>query len=188
MNPDFREEEMMEKQSKRVKDKPSHQQHNPAPARWIAISLLLGLLLSACTPAPTPTQPPPPAQPSAAVDLAPGQTPLTDTLWVLQSYGDPKNPTPVEKGAPITALFSPAKSLSGSGGCNTYTARYAIQGSTMRIDQPISTYLSCPQGMQQEGVYLSALVSVISYQITDSNLEIVYDHGNGLLKYSAQEK
>ena len=56
----------------------------------------------------------------------------------------------------------------------------------MRLDQPISTYLSCPQGMQQEGVYLSALVSVISYKITGSSLEIVYDKGNGLLKYEAQ--
>jgi heat shock protein HslJ len=188
MNPDFREVEMMEQQSKKLEDKRSHQQHHPTPARWIAVILLLGLLLSACAPAPTPTQPPPPppAQPTPAGDLAPGGTPLVSTFWVLKSYGDPKNPTPVETGTSIDALFSPAGSLSGFSGCNTYTARYVVTGSSMRLDQPISTYLSCPQGMQQEGVYLSALVSVISYKITGSSLEIVYDHGNGLLKYSAQ--
>jgi heat shock protein HslJ len=178
---------LKEKKSKMLKNKRSYPQHDPATARWIAIMLLLGLLLAACTPAATPTQPPAPApaQPSPSVDLAPGQPSLTDTIWVLQSYGDLNNPTPVEKGTPITALFSPAKSLSGSGGCNTYTARYAIQGNTMRIDQPMSTYMACPQGMEQEGVYLSALVSVVSYQITGSSLEIVYDHGKGLLKYNA---
>ena len=103
----------------------------------------------------------------------------------MQSYGDPKNPTPAEAGTTITALFSPAKSLSGSGGCNTYTARYAITGNTMRIDQPKSTYMSCPQGMQQEGVYLSALVSVTTYKIDGSTLELTYDQGQGLLTYSA---
>jgi heat shock protein HslJ len=179
---------MMQKQSKRIEHKRSHARHNPASAGWVATILLLGLLLAACTPAPTPIPPPPPAtaQPTAAGISAPGETPLVGTFWVLQSYGDPKNPTPVEAGTSIDALFSPAKSLSGFSGCNTYTARYAITGNTMKLDQPISTYLSCPQGMQQEGVYLSALVSVISYKITGSSLEIVYDHGNGLLKYEAQ--
>ena len=179
---------MIEKQSKKLWDKRSHPRHNPASAGWVATILLLGLLLSACTPAPAPTPPPPPATapPTPAGGSAPGETPLVGTFWVLQSYGDPKKPTPVEAGTSIDALFSPAKSLSGFSGCNTYTARYAITGNTMKLDQPKSTYLSCPQGMQQEGVYLSALVSVISYKITGSSLEIVYDHGNGLLKYSAQ--
>jgi heat shock protein HslJ len=82
-------------------------------------------------------------------------------------------------------LFSPSGSLSGSSGCNTYTARYAVQGNTIRIDQPIATYKTCPQGMEQEGVYLSALVSAIRFKLTGSTLEIVYDGGKGLLKYGA---
>ena len=179
---------MMEKQTNGIIGERTRPRHTPASTGWIASILLLGLLLSACTPAPTPTPPPPPAtaQPTPAGDSAPGETPLVGTFWVLQSYGDPKKPTPVEAGTSIDALFSPAKSLSGFSGCNTYTARYAITGNSMKLDQPKSTYLSCSQGMQQEGVYLSALVSVISYKITGSSLEIVYDHGNGLLKYSAQ--
>jgi heat shock protein HslJ len=187
MNPESREVAMMEKQSNVIIDRRSHPKHSLTPARGMAIILLLGLLLSACTSAPTPTQPPAPTVAPTVASSTGSESPLVGTFWVLQSYGDPKNPTPVEAGVSIDALFSPAKSLSGSSGCNTYTARYAIQGNTMRIDQPISTYLSCPQGMEQEGVYLSALVSVTTYQITGSSLEITYDHGNGLLKYSAAE-
>jgi len=159
----------------------------PLIARWTVMMLLLGLVLSACMPPATPTQPPPtaPAQSTPASGTTSGQTPLENTNWVLQSYGDPNNPTPAEQGVTVNALFSPAKSLSGSSGCNTYTSRYAITGNTMRIDQPKATYLSCPQGMEQEGIYLSALVSVTSYQITGSTLEIVYNKGNGLLKFSA---
>jgi heat shock protein HslJ len=159
----------------------------PRNARWAVMILILGLVLSACAPAATPAQPPPAAtaQPSSAVSLASGETPLTETIWYLQSYGDPKNPTPIEAGTSIDALFSPAKSLSGFSGCNTYTARYAIQGNTIRFDQPIATYKSCPQGMEQEGVYLSALVSATTYEITGSTLEITYNKGNGLLTYTA---
>ncbi len=177
----------MKKQSKVIDLQRSAWRLVPMIVRLSTLILLFGLALLACTPAATPTQPPPTAtaQPTQPVDSASGQTPLENTNWVLQSYGDPKNPTQAEQGTPITALFSPAKSLSGSSGCNTYTARYAIQGNTMRIDQPIATYLSCPQGMEQEGVYLSALVSVTSYKITGSSLEIVYAKGEGLLKFSA---
>jgi heat shock protein HslJ len=161
--------------------------HVPMIARSLMLILLLGLVLPACTPATTPAPAPPtaPVQPTPAVDTSSGQIPLESTNWVLQSYGDPNNPTPVEEGTSITALFSPAKSLTGSSGCNTYSARYAIQGNTMRVDQPIATYLSCSKGMEQEGVYLSALVSVTTYKITGSSLEIVYAKGQGLLKYIA---
>ncbi len=176
---------MIEKRSKYWKGNPSQSEHGPSPVYCIAIILLFGLLLAACTPAASPTQPPAPVQPTQAAPLGSGQASLTDTTWVLQSFGDPNNPTPVENGISITALFSPAKSVSGSSGCNTYTARYAVQGKTLRMDQPIATYKSCPQGMEQEGIYLSALVSVTSYQITGSSLEIVYNQGKGLLKYSA---
>jgi heat shock protein HslJ len=178
---------IMKKQSREIDLQHSARPRLSMIARWPAMVLLLGLFLSACTPAAAPTQPPPaaPAQPTGPVDSSSGQTPLENTNWVLQSYGDPNNPTPVEQGTSITALFSPAKSLTGSSGCNTYTARYAIQGNTMRVDQPKATYLSCSQGMEQEGIYLSALVSVTGYKITGSSLEIVYNKGQGLLKYSA---
>lgn len=175
-----------EKQSMKVSNKHFLQRHDPAPRRWIAMMLLLGLLVSACTPAATPTQPPAqePAQPTPAVDLAPGQTPLANTMWILQSYGDPNNPTPVEQGTQIDALFSATQTISGSSGCNSYTGHYAIQGNKLQFSLPIVTSKSCPQGMQQEATYLSALGSTVSYQISGASLEITYDNGKGLLKYS----
>jgi heat shock protein HslJ len=174
---------MIQKRSKSLMDKRSHRQHDPVPARCIVIFLLLGLLLSACTPAAIPTQSP--ARLTPAENLAPGQTPLANTMWILQSYGDPSNLTPVEQGTQIDALFSATLTISGSSGCNSYTGHYAIQGNKLQFSLPIVTLKSCPQGMQQEATYLSALGSSVSYQISGSSLEITYDNGKGLLKYKA---
>jgi heat shock protein HslJ len=176
-----------EKQSMKLGHKHFLQRQDSAPRRWIAMVLVLGLLVSACTPVATPTQAPAPApaQATPAVDLAPGQTLLANTMWILQSYGDPNNPTPVEQGTQIDALFSATLTISGSSGCNSYTGRYAIQGNKLQYSLPIVTSKSCPQGMQQEATYLSALGSSVSYQIRGANLEITYDNGKGLLKYSA---
>ena len=114
-----------------------------------------------------------------------GQTPLADTLWVLLSYGDPNNPNSVEAGTAVTAVFSPDGSLSGSGGCNSYTATYSVQDNQMQISQPASTLMECPVGNEQEFAYLQALPLAESYKIIGPNLEISYAGGTGRLKYTS---
>jgi heat shock protein HslJ len=114
-----------------------------------------------------------------------GQTPLTDTLWVLQSYGDPNNPTPVEAGTSITAVFSPDGGLSGSGGCNSYTSSYTVQDSQMQIKQPSSTLMECPVGNEQEFAYFQALPMAESYKIVGPKLEISYSGGTGRLNFTS---
>jgi heat shock protein HslJ len=114
-----------------------------------------------------------------------GQTPLTDTLWVLQSYGDPNNPTPVEAGTSVTAVFSPDGGLSGSGGCNSYTSSYSVQDSQMQIKQPSSTLVECPVGNEQEFTYFQALPLAESYKIVGPNLEISYSGGTESLNFTS---
>ena len=118
--------------------------------------------------------------------FAPGETSLTDTVWVMESYGDMNNPTPAEKGISVTAIFSPEGILNGSGGCNVYSAAYAVQGNSMQIQPPVSTLMACPQGMDQELNYLAALGAAESYQIVGVRLQILYAGGSSAINYTSK--
>ena len=116
----------------------------------------------------------------------PGETPLVDTVWVLQAMGAPDNPTPIQSGTIITAIFASEGTLSGTASCNNYSAGYTIDGSQIKIEQPISTMMACTQGMEQEAAYLEALTGAESYQIIGVTLEISYGGGAGVLRYTSR--
>ena len=118
--------------------------------------------------------------------FVPGETPLVNTVWVLNSMGDPNNPTDVESGMIITAIFGEEGNLSGSSGCNNYVASYTLQDNQIEIQQPISTLRACTLGMEQEAAYLKALESAETYQIKGASLEITYDGGSGVLVYTSR--
>jgi len=141
---------------------------------------------------------------AAAEDQAAGQPEISqpiyrwgeaaDRLWVLVGYGDALNPTVVEEGLVITALFSSVDGqLSGSGGCNNYFTTYeSTDDGALVIDSPIgATMMACPAAMEAETVYLSALETVTNWNLTEEGLlELKYDSGSGFeekLVYAAGE-
>ena len=75
--------------------------------------------------------------PVSCADVA---SPLEDFNWVLTRYGDLNNTkTPLE-GTEITARFdSKTKTVSGSGGCNTYSAPYTTDRLNVKLTGPIGT-------------------------------------------------
>ena len=89
--------------------------------------------------------------------------PLTGTLWELTAYNNGKQAVvSLLTGTKITALFAADNSLTGSAGCNTYTASYKVNGSQIQIGSAASTMMFCsqPDGiMDQETAYLKALES-----------------------------
>jgi heat shock protein HslJ len=115
-----------------------------------------------------------------------GETPLVDTVWVLESMGAPDNPTAIQSGTIITAIFSSEGTLSGTSSCNNYSAGYTAEDGQLEIQQPISTMMACTQGMEQEAAYLEALIGAETYQITGARLEISYDGGAGVLRYTSR--
>jgi heat shock protein HslJ len=105
--------------------------------------------------------------------------PLEDTLWVLVGYGTPDEPTLVEPGTVVTAQFTEDGSLTGSGGCNTYTTSFEFgRNNNITIQPAASTKMFCPTGMEQEQFYLAALEQATAYQVTPAGfLEIEYSTG-----------
>lgn len=116
----------------------------------------------------------------------PSQKSLVDTLWVLEAFGKPDNPSVPETGTMITAQFSKDGILSGAAGCNFYTTSYVAEDGRMEIKMPASTMRACTKGMEQEAAYLQALTEAESYTISDGTLEITYGGGQGVLRYTSQ--
>jgi heat shock protein HslJ len=117
--------------------------------------------------------------PAAVADTASG---LPGTLWGLVSLGG--NP-PVE-GTTVTAQFAADGSLSGSDGCNRYSASYTVEGSTLTVTPGMSTMMACAEPiMAQATAFSKALASAASYTIDGEMLNLVDASGATVLTFQA---
>jgi heat shock protein HslJ len=84
----------------------------------------------------------------------------------------------------ITADFDENGTVSGLAGCNGYSASYQVDGDQITISTPTTTSLSCRNLlMNQESAYLDTLVSIVSYQIKGTTLEMRDVEGRAMLVY-----
>ena len=143
------------------------------------------ILFSACAP----SAPPVPTATPVVIDL----NQLYANPWTLVAFGDPANPTVVQQGLVLTAEFTPDGQVSGFGGCNTFsgTVQAGTDG-TMTVGPLSSTLMACPEGMEQETVYLTALQSTKSFGFGEAGrLEIKYGDGadpDRVMVFSVGEK
>lgn len=115
--------------------------------------------------------------------------PLAGTNWTLTGASSPGTIFVLIPGTSISASFSADWRISGSGGCNTYSASYTIDGSAISITIPSATNVSCetPEGvMQQEAFYLAALPTMTTYQISGSQLTLKDSSGQTTLTFTSQ--
>jgi heat shock protein HslJ len=107
---------------------------------------------------------------------------LEGTPWLAVFYAGPDGRLrPVLLDTEVTATFQGGR-VSGSAGCNTYTAGYTLgpDAGALHIDQPASTRMFCaePAGvMEQEGAYLAALPTATRYRIEGDRLTLQRQHG-----------
>jgi len=113
-------------------------------------------------------------------------TPLVDTLWVLTGYGDPNDLTASQAGVMTTAVFAVDGTLSGSGGCNQYSAGYTLQEGQIGISLPTSTLMACDVGMEQEQEFLAVLQNSSNYRLGLGALDVTTADGTKMLRFSAQ--
>ena len=67
----------------------------------------------------------------------------------------------------VTLIFTDNTTLSGSAGCNHYSARYTETGTAIAIGPAVSTLMYCetPGVMEQESAYLGLLDTAASFAI-----------------------
>ena len=79
-------------------------------------------------------------------------------------------------GTELTATFADDESVSGSSGCNTYTAEFTTDKGAIRIQDVAGTEKACaePAGvMEQEATYLALLPSrVVKFRLDGNALEL----------------
>ncbi|MDD5143989.1 META domain-containing protein [Methanoregula sp.] len=117
---------------------------------------------------------------------ATASTAITQQRWSLQSYAGPDGTTvPVQDGTTVTALFTTEGKVSGSGGCNQYSARYLVRETTMIVSGITTTKMNCPGGgvMIQESRYYSLLEQAASPRVHNRVLTLYSTEGKPLLVF-----
>jgi len=153
---------------------------DPKPEKIVPVTWLLSgcLILLICLPGCTQT---------AGQDEEPTQR-INNLTWYLVTFHENGKADPVMNGTTITAFFNSEGVVSGSAGCNQYSAAYSGGPDSLAVGSPISTEMYCesPQGiMTQETRYLSSLQGSGSYRINETILEIADGNGTTLLTYTA---
>jgi heat shock protein HslJ len=101
---------------------------------------------------------------------------LAGTSWQATGINNGKQAVVGDSGtAKVTATFGADGTLSGSGGCNTYSATYTTSGeSTIAIGPAAATMKACePQSvMDTEQQYFAALANSTTFQLDANSLTL----------------
>ena len=107
-----------------------------------------------------------------------------DSDWSLESYQDSTGILiPVIDNTEITARFSTDGNLSGTAGCNSYSAVYLLYGKQIAITPPVQTKKSCtaPGIIQQETAFLADLSHAASLQKGGTGMKILNNESRVIL-------
>ena len=85
----------------------------------------------------------------------------------------------------VTAVFEEDGTLSGSGGCNSYTGSWETDENSIEIGSIASTAMACAEAdlMDQETRYLAVLQEVETYSVDSVTLEMFDAEGKRLVQY-----
>lgn len=102
-------------------------------------------------------------------------TALADTNWTIVSIGG----TPVTGDRPATLSFAKGR-LSGSSGCNRFSADYTQQEGRLRLGPVASTRMACPEpAMTQENRLFAILSDEITVNFRDGDTLVLGGGGGG---------
>jgi heat shock protein HslJ len=107
-------------------------------------------------------------QQTVTVTEGTSENPLAGTSWLVTGLydGEAGEMVAALEGTALTVEFGSSGGLNGSAGCNTYSARYVVDGSALSIGPPRSTSTTCeePEGiMDQEVSFLSTLNATANF-------------------------
>ncbi|MBP1705290.1 MAG: uncharacterized protein H6Q36_1029, partial [Chloroflexi bacterium] len=76
--------------------------------------------------------------------------------------------------------------VTGSGGCNSYTASYDLRGRSLTIGPAAATSMACPDPVGgQEEAFFAALARVASYKVDGESLTLEDEAGRPILVFAA---
>ena len=101
--------------------------------------------------------------------------------WRLVGFGTEAAPAqPV-----VTMERQPGGKITGSAGCNSYSAPWTIKNQKIEIGPVAVTRMMCPPAaMAVEQGYLAALARVTRARVDGDTLELLDDQGTSLLRFA----
>jgi heat shock protein HslJ len=97
---------------------------------------------------------------------------LLSGAWVVTSFHKGDAIVSVATGSVVTAVFTDT-TVSGNGGCNSYSGPVVVNGTTIKIGPVAGTAMACnPEIDAQEQAYLAALDEAATYAATTSSLDL----------------
>lgn len=111
---------------------------------------------------------------------------LENTDWKLTHLGEAVVTAASQQWEPYFVLSSKSHRVSGSGGCNSLTGSYELNGDKLTFSQMASTLMACPEGMDTEKAFLGALTEAKTWKITEQQLELFDVRGNILASFEAR--
>ena len=160
-------------------------------AGLVVVVLILALCTCGCTqlvpskPQVTPSVTRQQSQPTPFPTLPSRFGPPTMT-WYLVSFQEGNSSVPVIPNTTITAFFDGQGTISGTSGCNRYTAAYTENREILNISPPASTKMYCgspEEVMTQETFYLATIREARTYS-ADGFLNLLNSHGEVILSYT----
>ncbi len=113
---------------------------------------------------------------------------LTDTLWQATKMNNGTDGViSLLPETTVTAVFAADNTLSGNASCNMYNTSYQVNGDELQVDPSIvTTRRACAEPIAtQEGMYLTALSSAVTYKILGNKLELHDANGSLQISYTA---
>ena len=117
-----------------------------------------------------------------------GETELGGKVWVLESFGQEGDLQPVVMDSRVTLEFNfEEDKVSGSGGCNHYSAEFEVGGDSLSISPAMSTLMACfpEEVMNQETAYHQALAQAERFEVVDGKL-LIHTADNQVLVFTAE--
>ncbi|MGD9895468.1 MAG: META domain-containing protein [Candidatus Methylacidiphilaceae bacterium] len=115
----------------------------------------------------------------------PTDVPLRETYWKLVCLEG----RPIDAGElrqePHLIFASKTPRVFGSGGCNRLIGSFQVDGDRLYLSQIASTRMACPNGGEQEEVFLNALSQVTRYRIQGRQLDLFNVAGTVVATFQA---
>jgi len=129
---------------------------------------------------------------SGTMRFGPQSSELAGTSWVVIGHNNGRGGVVSSIiSTEMTAAFDADGTVSGSAGCNRYSAGYQVDGNGISIGLPIATRRFCaePEGiMEQEQEYLTALGTAATNRMTGDRMEMRTAEGSIVATFEAANR
>ncbi len=137
------------------------------------------------------------AQPTVVVErfigVWPGETcgarfssaALENTYWKLIRLSGKPVSVAAKQREPHFVLDNKTKRIAGFGGCNRFAGTYQQNANRLTFGKMAMTFMACPEGMETERDFVTALEQVRSWKILGNHLELIDGSGTLLARLEA---